>query len=131
MLRDGAVPDDDDEIALLGLYRRNKRFRASGGQAETEGNQALGAFKCVVAQCQKEFESARLLKTHMAYHQLRANFVCSVSSCKKPFSYRHNLVMHMRVHNDHRPFSCPQNCGKTFRTKGNMMDHLRRHYAIK
>lgn len=37
----------------------------------------------------------------------------------------------MRVHNDTRPYECPQNCGKSFRTKGNMMDHLRRHYAIK
>ena len=41
------------------------------------------------------------------------------------------LDMHVRLHEEDRPFNCPQNCGMSFKAKGNMLDHLRRHYAVK
>jgi len=119
-----------DSLSSSDPQHAKKRLRMENGdhmdlQVRTE------VLRCSYESCKKEFRSLQFLKTHLAYHESRANFVCTVPSCKKSFNYRHNLSIHMRVHNDHRPFECPQNCGKSFRTKGNMMDHLRRHYAIK
>ena len=121
---------DSSNLSFDPQGQTNIRFKAENGtpvelQARTE------TLKCSYEFCKKEFRSFQFLKTHLAYHESRANFSCTVPSCKKSFNYRHNLSIHMRVHNDHRPFECPQSCGKSFRTKGNMMDHLRRHYAIK
>lgn len=92
---------------------------------------SMEMYRCSFSPCKKVFKSKQNLKNHMAYHKSRTNFICPVDTCQKTFNYRHNLTIHMRVHNDTRPYECPQKCGKSFRTKGNMMDHLRRHYAIK
>lgn len=125
-----AGASDDLNQDILELQQPRKRFRGQdGGAVDPSG--ATAAYKCTFEGCLKLFTNQQQLKTHLAYHQSKTNFLCSVPSCRKPFNYRHNLQMHMRVHNDHRPFECPQSCGKSFRTKGNMMDHLRRHYAIK
>ena len=115
------------EQDLKGKQLASKRIKGDQGR-EIEAPQV---FRCTFGTCTKEFKSSQYLKTHLAYHQSRANFVCPVPQCLKSFNYRHNLSIHMRVHNDNRPFDCPQKCGKSFRTKGNMMDHLRRHYAVK
>ena len=60
-----------------------------------------------------------------------AHFVCPTPKCLKSFPSKHMLDMHVRLHDDYRPYECPQNCGMSFKAKGNMLDHLRRHYAVK
>ena len=129
-------PNEDQELdqkqdEILSLKKpRKKGCKSVYGAMEPDQAQA-DSFKCPYENCQKEFNQRTSLKAHLAYHKSRPNFACPVASCNKVFNYRHNLSMHMRVHNNLRPFECPQKCGKSFRTKGNMIDHLRRHYAIK
>lgn len=60
-----------------------------------------------------------------------SKFPCKMPNCNKTFSSKAKLDMHLRLHDDYRPFECPQNCGMSFKAKGNMLDHLRRHYAVK
>ena len=37
----------------------------------------------------------------------------------------------MLIHSNERPFPCPIGCGLSFRTKGNMQDHHRRHSGLR
>ena len=87
------------------------------------------AFKCQY--CHKEFARLNRYRAHMHSHNGTHPFVCPVLACSKAFSEKQNLKTHMLIHTDDRPFSCPENCGLSFRTKGNMMDHVRRHFNIR
>ena len=87
------------------------------------------AFKC--HHCGKEFARLNRYRAHMHSHNGTHPFVCPVLSCSKAFSEKQNLKTHMLIHTDDRPFPCPQGCGLSFRTKGNMMDHVRRHFNIR
>lgn len=54
-----------------------KRFRGEHGLAV----EVPEVFRCTFGTCTKEFRSSQYFKTHLAYHQSRANFVCTVPTC--------------------------------------------------
>ena len=85
-------PASADDLAeeLLELKQPKKRFRGPDGMP-LNSQDHLDTLACTFEGCQKEFTSQQQLKTHLAYHQSKANFFCSVPSCRKPFNYRHNL----------------------------------------
>jgi KRAB domain-containing zinc finger protein len=85
-------------------------------------------FKC--EKCHKTFQKKVRLLAHMHLHFGTQPFKCSAKNCGKAFSERQNLKIHMMIHTNERPFVCPD-CGQSFRTKGNMQDHHRRHTGAK
>eukprot|EP00126_Sphaerothecum_destruens_P011774 Sdes_comp20958_c0_seq1m18701 len=71
-------------------------------------------FRCSVAQCSHEFESAGSLQKHLKTHE-RKRYVCVVDGCQKTFYYRSHLSRHELVHSGEKPFQCHfEDCNKGF-----------------
>ncbi|ELU04920.1 hypothetical protein CAPTEDRAFT_168004 [Capitella teleta] len=80
------------------------------------------------SQCQREFDSIKLLNNHVArVHQESSSFkphICGV--CSKAFLTASKLKEHCVTHSGERPHQCPT-CAKTFALPSNLKMHLRLH----
>ena len=88
-------------------------------------------FSCPIPGCNKVFSRKLRLSYHMKEHCGVQPHKCSFPGCGKSFNEKSNLKIHMRIHSNSKPFKCAFECGKTFRTKANCIDHERRHLAYK
>jgi len=91
---------------------------------------------CEWAGCNKTFHDRYKLRTHLRYHELRAdkiargvsvgakksNTKCEV--CGKVLKYKSYLKAHMMTHTDEMPYQCEQ-CGQAYPTSKRLADHIR------
>ena len=77
--------------------------------------------KCTM--CGKRFEEENNLKSHIEMHHKKEEFNCT--KCKSIFSSEKRLVEHMESHEQNQCES--QHCGKTFRTKIQLENHVLDH----
>jgi uncharacterized Zn-finger protein len=88
-------------------------------------------FQCLI--CSKTLSSKDNLRSHIeTVHEKKTRFTCP--HCPKAFYYKHTLQDHISSHtftnddttNSYRPFECDvDNCGKFFKTKGQLKQHQR------
>ena len=79
--------------------------------------------------CGKKLSSKISLNNHMKIHSNEKTMTCHV--CGKTFKHRFNLVRHLKViHEGLREHECPD-CGKKFRSQGELEDHRNVHETNK
>ncbi|KAI1725936.1 gastrula zinc finger protein XlCGF29.1 [Ditylenchus destructor] len=85
--------------------------------------------QCVV--CLKAFKSNYYLNEHIRIHQNAKPLVCQV--CHKAFRFATGLNAHMLLHDaNSKIYKCPAaNCEASFRSRGNLHQHLKIHYKSK
>ena len=76
-------------------------------------------FKC--DQCDKEFNSAKILKGHVRAKHTR-DFVCDI--CNKGFENKSRLTRHSHTHNKEEKVECPS-CDSKFSRKDSLKNHIR------
>lgn len=80
-------------------------------------------FKC--EDCSKTFVLAQHLKSHIQIvHTNSRREMCSI--CGKLFSHVGNYRKHMKIHEGYRPFSCSI-CSKRFAQSSNFKNHMKVH----
>ncbi|ELU09398.1 hypothetical protein CAPTEDRAFT_75757, partial [Capitella teleta] len=99
---------------------KTSELRRSEGKAEDR------PFTCSV--CNKGFDQADVLKTHMRIHSGEKPFTCSV--CNKGFSQSGDLKKHMRIHSGEKPFACSV-CKKGFSQSSYLKTHMMIHSGEK
>ncbi|XP_022125592.2 oocyte zinc finger protein XlCOF6.1 isoform X3 [Pieris rapae] len=101
-------------------------------QANLSRHQKLGICKnkhdltCPV--CNKVFEKAFFLKSHLKKHTTEKPFQCDL--CSMFFKHKSTLARHIQLHSGVRPYSCTY-CNKTFSHRGLLEPHLRKHTGEK
>uniref|UniRef100_A0A3P9LCF3 C2H2-type domain-containing protein n=1 Tax=Oryzias latipes TaxID=8090 RepID=A0A3P9LCF3_ORYLA len=75
--------------------------------------------------CEKVFQYASTLRSHLRSHLVEKPYACK--TCGKKFT---SLVIHMRTHTGEKPFSC-ETCGKNFTCSSNLKVHMRIHTGEK
>ncbi|XP_068610777.1 histone-lysine N-methyltransferase PRDM9-like [Brachionichthys hirsutus] len=101
---------------------------AADQQQEEEGEEEEEEKECVCPHCQKSFASAKSLKSHPCFQQVKVLYLCT--DCGKGFANHYGLKQHQRVHTGEKPYSCPH-CGKSFSYTGQLNVHLRTHTGEK
>ncbi|XP_016965585.1 gastrula zinc finger protein XlCGF57.1, partial [Drosophila biarmipes] len=79
--------------------------------------------------CPKEYTNAPTLKLHMHTHDEQRK-VHTCPQCNKTFFSRRNLRDHVKRHTGERPFECPE-CHQTFTKNSGLKLHSRLHMAEK
>ncbi|XP_071318149.1 histone-lysine N-methyltransferase PRDM9 [Trachinotus anak] len=82
----------------------------------------------VCPQCGKSCASAKALKSHTCYQQVKVLYLCT--DCGKGFTNHYGLKQHQRIHTGEKPYSCPH-CSKSFSYTGQLNVHLRTHTGEK
>ena len=82
-------------------------------------------FQCNVVRCEKYYSSIENLFTHKDHHYSKKKFICNVSKCRKVFKDFRSILIHRREHNEERPFDCTRNCGKKFKYRSYLKNHLK------
>ncbi|XP_034426787.1 histone-lysine N-methyltransferase PRDM9-like [Hippoglossus hippoglossus] len=78
--------------------------------------------------CRKSCASAKALKCHTCFQQVKVLYLCT--DCGKGFTNHYSLKQHQRIHTGEKPYSCPH-CDKSFSYTGQLNVHLRTHTGEK
>uniref|UniRef100_A0A3B3HQV0 C2H2-type domain-containing protein n=1 Tax=Oryzias latipes TaxID=8090 RepID=A0A3B3HQV0_ORYLA len=70
--------------------------------------------------CEKVFQYASTLRSHLRSHLVEKPYACK--TCGK----NSNLKVHMRIHTGEKPYSC-QTCGRAFSNQGHLRYHTKIH----
>ena len=100
---------------------------------DNQSEQRIGSrtyFHCLHKNCQKKFNCQSSLSRHKRIHYGYRPFACHYPGCESKFSQSTSLRHHIRTHTGEKPFLC-RFCRWAFATKGNLIDHERRHLNIK
>ena len=108
-------------------------------------------YKCL--KCDKAFNTRDVLRAHMQTHDVSKKYSCEICGkafkrqygvtihmkshlnereyqclqCAKAFNTKYNLKVHMKIHAERdtsKNYAC-ENCGKTFRRRDTMINHMR------
>lgn len=75
--------------------------------------------------CNKKFRLKRVLVRHQSIHAREKLHECT--TCGQQLMDRAGLLKHSKLHSDNgKPYACPY-CGRPFRLKGHLRDHLVTH----
>lgn len=80
------------------------------------------SFPCTVPGCSQQFRQKWILSNHLKNHDNIFRYVCNFKGCDKKYNTRTNFEVHLRKHTGTKPFQCPD-CGKTYISKWNMINH--------
>lgn len=97
-------------------------------QPEEEEEEKEGGKEYLCSHCGKSYASAKALKSHTCFQQVKILYLCT--DCGKGFSNHYGLKQHQRIHTGEKPFSCPH-CSKSFSYTGQLNVHLRTHTGEK
>ncbi|XP_066299731.1 zinc finger E-box-binding homeobox 2-like isoform X1 [Branchiostoma lanceolatum] len=76
----------------------------------------------VCERCNKAFVNIYRLQRHMLTHS-SGNRKFKCHECGKAFKYKHHLKEHLRIHSGEKPYECP-NCHKRFSHSGSYSSHI-------
>ncbi|KAK5881525.1 hypothetical protein CesoFtcFv8_022310 [Champsocephalus esox] len=93
-------------------------------QLEEEEVEEKGEKEYVCPGCGESCSSAKALKAHACFQQVKVLYLCT--DCGKGFTNHYGLKQHQRVHTGEKPFSCPH-CSKSFSYTGQLNVHVRIH----
>ena len=84
-------------------------------------------FICFWTKCRFCTNTEQHLNKHISGHLNKRQFNCD--KCNKRFKWKSNLVQHKHhIHSNDRPFVCPvSDCGKGFKTNGELNSHKAIH----
>ena len=82
----------------------------------------------VCNKCLKAFKTNSILKCHQkSVHSSVGQYVCTFGECSNRYKFNHYLQNHIRrAHTLEKPFQCID-CGKTFFTKRDLINHRQTH----
>ncbi|KAK5851126.1 hypothetical protein PBY51_001945 [Eleginops maclovinus] len=95
---------------------------------QLEEEEEKGEKEYVCPHCGKSCTSAKALKAHACFQQVKVLYLCT--DCGKGFTNHYGLKQHQRVHTGEKPFSCPH-CSKSFSYTGQLNVHVRTHTGEK
>ncbi|XP_052903479.1 transcription factor grauzone-like [Anopheles moucheti] len=138
-------------------YSCGRAFRSGVKLAEhiADAHKTDGSSNCVICDtCGKKFISKSNLNYHLTTHQPKVMHEAQCGRCgkwlKNKLCLRKHMLQHSQVrhgcdqcdyttvnkqslknhrrvqHTDHKPFECPS-CGKSFKLKSNLREHLAQH----
>ena len=118
-----------DSAESLNSYQPLMNFSEAEKLASTitDSQVSKAKFQCKI--CYEAFTLKNRLRIHENNkHALapRPLYPCPLDTCDKFFSEKGKLDQYLRTHAGDRPFECAQ-CGKTFTSLANQIDHERRH----
>jgi len=81
-------------------------------------------YKCKIEGCESSFRALGHLQDHLRSHSEERPFNCQL--CPDSFKRKSTLTTHLRRHTGEKPYSCKQ-CGKGFTEPGNLKMHSLTH----
>jgi hypothetical protein len=112
-------PNSNLESAAKKTKKRSSSVKKRTNSSDT--------FQCPYPQCDRIFNQAHNLKSHMICHSGERPFGCTSKSCNATFRRKHELHRHFQTsHSNIRPHVC-ELCGRGFSRR----DHYKRHVVSK
>ena len=91
--------------------------------------------KCIHAGCNRVFETEEEIETHYRRahrDDLEKKFVCDVAGCNASYTNRFGLWSHkQRIHNPENVVCSHDGCGRIFKTKKEMLIHVKNKHVDK
>lgn len=114
-------------IKMLNLGRNfNTRVALSDHERSNCGKNPI--YRCQY--CDKNYNSAGSLKTHLTIHTAELNYCCTF--CAKKFRTKGQLTVHNRSHLNIKAFKCKfENCNSEFAYRESLLTHLSKSIDIK
>ncbi|CAG0887428.1 unnamed protein product [Cyprideis torosa] len=117
------------DAASLKCSLCSKEFKTKANLASHKRYTHVEEAKHVCSICGKKWATISKLRIHEDSHSDVKRHICG--NCGKAFKYSAQLSLHVRVdHEGQVPFKCKE-CGKVYRTRQRLNDHMNLHLGIK